>query len=151
MEQWQTALNRVIVCLVILFIEHEHILPKKAPHPLRIRCLFYFWTVRNLTAPSFVIFQKDFVYPISRIQMENRSVSLIWQQYLETDRKKQWINQRSMEFRIRLRLFFILIHSQGDDSIKGSRVLLLRSNQAMSGKLKTILFGIRLRLFIIFL
>ncbi|OLU40485.1 hypothetical protein BM735_05555, partial [Erysipelotrichaceae bacterium NYU-BL-F16] len=28
MEQWQTALNRVIVCLVILFIEHEHILPK---------------------------------------------------------------------------------------------------------------------------
>ncbi|OLU37479.1 hypothetical protein BO222_10740, partial [Ileibacterium valens] len=29
MEQWQTALNRVIVCLVILFIEHEHILPKK--------------------------------------------------------------------------------------------------------------------------
>ncbi|OLU36928.1 hypothetical protein, partial [Ileibacterium valens] len=51
MEQWQTALNRVIVCLVILFIEHEHILPKKAPHPLRIRCLFLFLDCQKFNSP----------------------------------------------------------------------------------------------------
>ncbi|OLU40480.1 hypothetical protein BO224_05675, partial [Erysipelotrichaceae bacterium NYU-BL-E8] len=51
MEQWQTALNRVIVCLVILFIDHEHILPKKAPHPLRIRCLFLFLDCQKFNSP----------------------------------------------------------------------------------------------------
>ncbi|OLU39414.1 hypothetical protein BO224_05375, partial [Erysipelotrichaceae bacterium NYU-BL-E8] len=53
MEQWQTALNRVIVCLVILFIDHEHILPKKAPHPLRIRCLFLFLDCQKFNSPFF--------------------------------------------------------------------------------------------------
>ncbi|OLU38293.1 hypothetical protein BM735_09535, partial [Erysipelotrichaceae bacterium NYU-BL-F16] len=55
MEQWQTALNRVIVCLVILFIEHEHILPKKAPHPLRIRCLFLFLDCQKFNSPFLMI------------------------------------------------------------------------------------------------
>ena len=40
-----------IVCWVILFIEHEHILPKKAPHPLRIRCLFLFLDCQKFNSP----------------------------------------------------------------------------------------------------
>ena len=43
----------VIVCLVILFIDHEHILPKKAPHPLRIRCLFLFLDCQKFNSPFF--------------------------------------------------------------------------------------------------
>jgi len=39
--------------LVILFIEHEHILPKKAPHPLRIRCLFLFLDCQKFNSPFF--------------------------------------------------------------------------------------------------
>ena len=44
----------VIVCLVILFIEHEHILPKKAPHPLRIRCLFLFLDCQKFNSFLFI-------------------------------------------------------------------------------------------------
>ncbi|WP_233131184.1 hypothetical protein, partial [Ileibacterium valens] len=67
MEQWQTALNRVIVCLVILFIEHEHILPKKAPHPLRIRCLFLFLDCQKFNSP----FSFDVSIKIIRFVIEN--------------------------------------------------------------------------------
>jgi len=40
--------------LVILFIDHEHILPKKAPHPLRIRCLFLFLDCQKFNSPFFL-------------------------------------------------------------------------------------------------
>ncbi|OLU39063.1 hypothetical protein BO224_02825, partial [Erysipelotrichaceae bacterium NYU-BL-E8] len=69
MEQWQTALNRVIVCLVILFIDHEHILPKEAPHPLRIRCLFLFLDCQKFNSPFFRIISKGFC--LSNFQNSN--------------------------------------------------------------------------------
>ncbi|OLU36530.1 hypothetical protein BO224_07465 [Erysipelotrichaceae bacterium NYU-BL-E8] len=34
-----------------MFIDHEHILPKKAPHPLRIRCLFLFLDCQKFNSP----------------------------------------------------------------------------------------------------
>ena len=46
----------VIVCLVILFIDHEHILPKKAPHPLRIRCLFLFLDCQKFNSPFYDLY-----------------------------------------------------------------------------------------------